>query len=357
MSMVAHNYLESESRTEERIVMFPTFGHRSADGRAWKIEIWGAVFEPAPNNLRRRMLIKVLQRLMKVESEQLDTPTFRKRSELFLISTERGKRMAVQTGSLSQMVQRPSKRNGHFRGSLLLDDAQILKLSQAGCVEDNWLKFDVAMPGAGKRLFAGQAQLIPETGISVISDIDDTIKDTEVTDQRKLLRNTFLNDFRAVDGMADVYRQWRQAGAAFHYVSSSPWQLVESLSELLTDHQFPMGSLHLRSIRLRDPSVLQLFVARRYSKRRVIRSILRMFPQRSFVLVGDSGEKDAEIYGAMARRFPHQVKQILIRRVGGIEHSRDRTSKAFKGVASSTWRFFDEPAELADIPIKALAAR
>jgi phosphatidate phosphatase APP1 len=193
--------------------------------------------------------------------------------------------------------------------------------------------------------------------LSVISDIDDTIKNTEVSDQRKLLRNTFLNDFLPVDGMADVYRRWRQAGAAFHYVSSSPWQLVESLSELLIEHDFPMGSMHLRSIRLRDPSILQLFVARRYSKRRVIRSILRMFPHRSFVLVGDSGEKDAEIYGSMARRFPQQVKQILIRKVDGAEQSYERTAKAFKGIASSTWRFFDDPSELADIQVNELAVQ
>ena len=352
--MVAQKTAESEITTAENVVTFPTFGHRTADGRSWRVGIWGAVFEPAPENLRRRMLIKVLQKLMKVDPTELDTPTFRSRISLFLIKTERGKRIALQSGSISQLVQRPSKRNGHFRGSLLLDDERVAHLTDSGHLNDNWLRFDITTPASDQRVFRGQAQLIAETGVSVISDIDDTIKNTEVSDQRKLLRNTFLNDFQAVDGMSDLYQQWRADGAAFHYVSSSPWQLIEGLSDLIRAADFPMGSMHLRSIRLRDPSILQLFVARRYSKRRVIRSILRMFPRRRFILVGDSGEKDAEIYGAMARRFPHQVKQILIRKVDGIEHARDRTAKAFKGVPTATWRFFDEPEELNDISVREL---
>ena len=96
-------------------------------------------------------------------------------------------------------------------------------------------------------------QLIDERGVSVITDIDDTIKITAVTNRRELLMNTFLREFRAVSGMAELYRRWATGGAAFHYVSSSPWQLFSVLSEYTETEAFPAGSMHLRSFRLRRP--------------------------------------------------------------------------------------------------------
>jgi phosphatidate phosphatase APP1 len=63
-------------------------------------------------------------------------------------------------------------------------------------------------------------------------------------------------------------------------------------------------------------------------------------------LVGDSGEIDPEIYGAVARRFPQQVAGILIRRVGGPRDTPARYQRAFRGVPSSVVRLFREAAEL-----------
>jgi phosphatidate phosphatase APP1 len=74
-------------------------------------------------------------------------------------------------------------------------------------------------------------------GLSIVSDIDDTIKVTHVPAGKKtILRNTFLNEFQAAAGMRDRYQQMiADAGAAadvcFHYVSGSPWQLFDVLSE------------------------------------------------------------------------------------------------------------------------------
>ena len=58
-------------------------------------------------------------------------------------------------------------------------------------------------------------QLLDTNGLSVISDIDDTIKETNVTQKRQLLRNTSLREFRAIDGMADFYARLRDAGRPF----------------------------------------------------------------------------------------------------------------------------------------------
>ena len=346
ISLDVEQAIHSVLDEQDQVIIYPTFGHLSADGRSWHLGISGVVYEPGRHNLRRRMLLRVLQRLMRVPSEAMKSELFRDRINCFLVGTERGKRIAVQVGDQIQMLQRPSKRNGHFRGSIQLALSEADQLANANASQNGWLNVEVVTQSGGFQRFAGQAQLIGPTGTSIVSDIDDTIKLSEVGDRRRLLQNTFLRQFQAVDGMADVYQRWSEQGAAFHYVSSSPWQLYQSLRDLMQNDGFPEGSFHLRSIRLRDPSILRLFFARRSGKRRVIRTILRMFPHRRFVMVGDSGERDPEIYGHLARQFPRQVRRILIRRVHGRSLSVDRLHRAFRDVPRDKWQTFQCPSEL-----------
>jgi phosphatidate phosphatase APP1 len=337
----------------DQLVLYPTFGHLSSDGRMWHVGVSGVVFESGnPNNLRRKMFTRVLQQLLKVPSSELQSAVFQRRVDQFLVTTQRGKRLAVEVGSTTHRLQRPSKRNGHFRGSfrLTLDEAR--QLSRASVYDNHWLDFRVAADfGQPVQADWGCAQLIGQSGVTVISDIDDTIKRSEVANRRRLLRNTFLNEFEPVPGMAGVFRGWASQGAAFHYVSSSPWQLYGCLKELVDGAGFPQGSFHLRAIRLRDASVLRLFVARRATKRRIIRSIVRMFPFRQFVLVGDSGEKDPEIYGSIARQFPRQVKRINIRLVEGRKARPERFRRAFRDLDASRYRIFDHPDQLLGHPL------
>ncbi|CEP19894.1 hypothetical protein [Parasitella parasitica] len=173
----------------------------------------------------------------------------------------------------------------------------------------------------------GIVQLIEPYGVSVISDIDDTIKDTRVlSGARTVLSNTFFNPTRAVPGMADAYLQWYNQGASYHYVSNSPYQLVHMLHQFINNHQFPPGSFHLR------PStgiISKLVQESGRSKRKSICKILRDFPRRKFVLVGDSGEIDLEIYTKIAIEFPGQIIKIFIRDIttNHCHHHRPNESK------------------------------
>ena len=81
----------------------------------------------------------------------------------------------------------------------------------------------------------------------------------------------------------------------------------------------------------------------------VIRAMFKTFPQRRFLLVGDSGEADPEIYGAMARRFPQQIAGILIRQIDGAKNSPTRYSKAFRRVPYDAVRLYRDAGELADV--------
>jgi phosphatidate phosphatase APP1 len=242
-----------------------------------------------------------------------------------------------------------SAANGHFRAALKLPAAVVEGLVRADPDKPAWLAFRAVTRPGDRRTFAGRTQRIGPQGLSVISDVDDTIKISMVTDRRELVRNTFLRPFKPVEGMSALYRQWAEAGAAFHYVSASPWQLYGPLSEFLRAQDFPPGSFHLKLFRLKDASALELFASQEGYKSKVIEGILADFPDRRFILVGDSGEQDPEIYGAVARRHPGQIVRILIRDVDGSTKAHPRFKAAFQGIPGDRWRVFRDPDELGDV--------
>jgi uncharacterized protein DUF2183 len=181
-------------------------------------------------------------------------------------------------------------------------------------------------------------------GLSVISDIDDTIRVSHVRERTALLRGTFVEPFRAVQGMADLYRAWSHSGAQFHYLSATPWQLYVPIAAFLDAHSFPKGSFHLRDFRWRDRSLFSVLRSPDRYKLRNIEPLLQQLPRRRFVLIGDSGQQDPEVFGDLARRYPRQICRIFIRDVGRSTPARYR--EAFAGLDRKSWRIFTDPATL-----------
>lgn len=190
----------------------------------------------------------------------------------------------------------------------------------------------------------------------MISDIDDTIKDSNVLKQRELLLNTFLHVFKPVAGMAEQYQSWKSShpNISFHYVSSSPRQLYSALNDFLREQQFPLGALHLRDIRVSD----ELFGTETSENHKLtaIGKLFLAFPGRRYVLMGDSGEADPEIYGDIARRFPRQIIAIYIRDVtsdvdataahspeGVLTQEDGRYQRAFHSLDNALWQVFKNP--------------
>ena len=185
--------------------------------------------------------------------------------------------------------------------------------------------------------------LAPE-GLSVFSDIDDTIRVSHVQDRAALLRGTFVEPFRSVPGMAALYRSWSDGGAQFHYLSATPWQLYVPIAAFLDSDGFPKGTFHLRDFRWHDRSFFNVLASADRYKRRNIEPLLQRLPRRRFVLVGDSGQRDPEVFGDLARRFPRQVRRIFIRDVG--RSSAARYDAAFAGLDRRSWRVFTDPGAL-----------
>jgi phosphatidate phosphatase APP1 len=223
-------------------------------------------------------------------------------------------------------------------------------LLSADSAHNGRLAFQAVTREGDSRAFSGVIRLLEPTGLSIISDVDDTIKVSEVRDRKALLSNTFVRQFRAVPGMADVYAEWARRGVRFHYLTASPWQLYEPLSEFLRTGDFPPATtFHMRIFRWKDTSAIALFSSSEDYKRQRLQSLIEAFPRRRFVLVGDSGERDPEIYGAMARQHAGSVQRVLIRDVAGEGKDSARIQKAFDGVPPAKWMLFRDASEIRDV--------
>ena len=202
------------------------------------------------------------------------------------------------------------------------------------------------------RVTQGLVFLVPPKGLSVISDIDDTVKVTQVLDKKKMLTNTFVKPFQALPGMAALYQHWAKSGAMFHFLSSSPWQLQPFLADFLKESGFPTATFHLKTVRLKDRSLFNLFKSGIKTKPPQIKEILNHFPQRDFILVGDSGEHDPEAYGLIARQYQTQIKHIYIREVPGANNTQHRFQEAFRDIPPQTWTTFSDAQKLNQSNVK-----
>lgn len=159
-----------------------------------------------------------------------------------------------------------------------------------------------------------EPNVVPPTGVLVISDIDDTVKKTGVVGDKRLLFHTVFGKTLqqwVIPGVSEWYCQMAAHGARFHYVSNSPWQLYDCLYDFLQTTGFPSGSMHLKQYSGNlFASFTEPLVER---KRRTLRKLMKDFPDRKFICIGDLGEFDLEAYVEVAKLFPGQVVGIYIR--------------------------------------------
>jgi phosphatidate phosphatase APP1 len=115
-------------------------------------------------------------------------------------------------------------------------------------------------------------------------------------------------------------------------VSSSPWHLFDPLVEFMRLQNIPLGPLMLRELSVR--ALLKPAMSRNH-KLEKIEKVLRTYPDLPFVLIGDSGERDPEIYAEVVRRHPQSVKVIYIRNVNPDPARIDALDRLAEQVAAS----------------------
>jgi phosphatidate phosphatase APP1 len=328
----------STIKADEQVVFFPTVACLAPDCQSWTVPIHGWIFEPEESDWLRNILLHQLRNIPGLDVNGRSSKILDDRIRLFLVDNERGKKISIRLGDQTHELM-PSDVDGHFTGTIRISAAEAARFA------DGMVRFAAVTDSTDRRQFHGYCHLLSSNGVSVISDVDDTIKVTNVNDARKLIENTLFREFQAVDGMSDVYRRWAKAGAQFHYVSASPWQLYDPLSQFVQAAGFPSGTFHLKRFRLKDSSFLKLFEDPIPYKLSMIEPLVESFPDRKFILVGDSGQKDPEIYGIVARRYPSQVTRVYIRDVTGEPADSTRYDKAFQG-CEGVWHLFADATEL-----------
>lgn len=330
----------SRIKSDESLLFFPTAARGSAEEQSWEIPIHGWIYAPRARSLSRWLAVRRLRSTLGIARQTPEDDRFERRVRWFFMDNKRGKSISIRiAGQVVTLAH--SDVDGHFTGVVPLAGARVLQHAA-----ENRLPFETVVPRSDARSFGGVVHLCPEQGVSIVSDIDDTIKVSDVCDKRQLLRRTFVEPLLAVPGMATCYRQWAKRGVQFHYVSASPWQFYEPLASFLREEGFPDGTFHLKLFRPRESSAMRLFADQAAYKESVIGELIEWYPERKFVLVGDSGEKDPEAYGSIARRFPRQITRILIRDLAGEQRETQRFRIAFQGVRDEVWRLFRDAGEL-----------
>jgi len=166
--------------------------------------------------------------------------------------------------------------------------------------------------------------LIPSSQASygIISDIDDTILHTGVASLFKwrVIANTFFKNFDRrlpLEGTVEFYQKLKLGSNSLpvnpiFYVSNSPWNLYDYLNAFLQKNNFPEGPILLRDFRTPFDKTPKPKAPHKQSE---ILHLLKIYPNLNFILIGDSGEKDADIYTKIAIDYPNRILAIYLRSV------------------------------------------
>ena len=220
----------------------------------------------------------------------------------------------VRAAYHDSVVEAVSDEEGHFTIRL-----------QPTAVEAGRLWHDVPLNVADSPASAVGHVLMPpdDAEFGVISDIDDTIVITGATDLMQMMRSVLFENAAsrvAFEGIADLYAALHRERNPIFYVSSGPWNLYDLLSDFMDLNRIPRGPMFLQDFGIAEGTLIH--APHEVHKKREIQSILDYYPHLPFVLVGDSGQHDPEIYLEVIRANPGRIRAAYIRDV--TEEPRDR---------------------------------
>lgn len=224
----------------------------------------------------------------------------------------------------SKVIKVTSDNSGYFIANENLENLKALTN------DEGWLTFELSYndvnikhPIQNGNRFPGEL-LIPSSKAQygVASDIDDTILHTGVVSMLKwkVIYNSIFkhaNNRIPLEGSADLYHKLHRGVSGknanpIFYVSHSPWNLYRYLELFLRQNNFPKGPILLRSLSnlLRKKPQNE-----KPQKQKEIINLLKTYPDLPFILIGDSGEYDPDIYMEIAEEFPNRILAIYLRSV------------------------------------------
>lgn len=193
----------------------------------------------------------------------------------------------------------------------------------------------------GSAMGNATAYLVPTNGLTIISDIDDILRITQIYEPKLGLLNSFAKPFVPWMNMPEIYANWSRTldDFHFHYLTTTPEQITRNYMSYIYA-TYPAGSFDTRPLNFSD-------VAATLSIRKfLLERIFQTYPQRKFILVADTSNSDVmRDYPAMATEFPGQVQCIFLRNTSSTD-SGDKfpyDTSGFKNLSQDTYMFFNVP--------------
>ncbi|SDI35919.1 App1 family protein [Winogradskyella thalassocola] len=224
----------------------------------------------------------------------------------------------------NKVLKATTDHKGYFRIEANLEDLKALTN------EEGWLFFELSYNDVNiKRNIQNQNRfpgelLIPSSKaqFGVASDIDDTILHTGVVSLLKwrLIYNSLFKSAKSripLEGSVDFFHKLHRGASGenanpIFYVSHSPWNLYRYLELFLKQNDFPKGPILLRSV---SEALKKKQQGEKPQKQKEILNLLKTYPDLPFILIGDSGEHDPDIYMEIADEFPNRILAIYLRSV------------------------------------------
>lgn len=171
--------------------------------------------------------------------------------------------------------------------------------------------------------FATARAFVPsdDADFAVVSDIDDTVIRSHATNKLAQARLTLLHDAdsrKAWPGVAALYYALvaGPGGAAnnpIFYVSRSGWNFYDLFLDIFKRQHIPLGPMFLRDLAVKEDK--SIAVGSTHHKLAQIRQLMQLYPQLDFVLIGDTGQDDAQRYRQLAIEHPGRVRAVYLREV------------------------------------------
>ena len=294
-------------KDDEVVICFTTAASYDIKSDSWQIPLAGRIFEPEEDSALRNMLVSGIINAGEFDESESSNNLFKDRVRDFLADNESGKRLNAIFGKIPYQLSKTGM-DGTFNSIVKLNSQQL-----SGFVKNGWINYKIQTRVQDNRQFGGKIKVVRPGDICVISDIDDTIKLTGVTDRSQLMKKIFYREYCATEGMLDYYQKMEKDGYNFFYVSASPVQLYRPLSEWMHDVGYPEGEINLRDFYIADSRAINMLRESGKVKQPEVEAIIRRFPGCKFILIGDAGEQDARIYADVARKFAGQILKIQIR--------------------------------------------
>jgi phosphatidate phosphatase APP1 len=178
-----------------------------------------------------------------------------------------------------------------------------------------WHEVGLELPEHGSTAVAHVMLPSELAQFGVISDIDDTVLVTNATSLLGMARSVIRNAASRLpfEGVAELYTVLHAGVNPIFYVSSSPWNLYELLHEFMDLNGIPHGPMLLQDWGIDENTLI--IGSHETHKLAQINLVLDYYPHLKFVMIGDSGQHDPEIYLRVIQSHPNRVVAAFIRDV------------------------------------------